>query len=369
MLKACDLEDGDARGIFKVTNNDLRLYEKLKMWVHAEAVEGGTTPSNFEERGDARMFLRLGLDNDQNYYEYEWPLTPSDPALGVGDQANVWLEDNEMEFQLALMAAAKADRNAAGTGLIYRHPYSDSTMRDGHVIYVKGTPKLSDVRNIMIGVRNPSDPEAKPLCLEVWVNELRMTDFDQQKGYGANVNANFNLGGFANITATGSYRSAGFGPLEQKLSERAQEDILRWDLAAQLDMDRFFPKKWGLQLPVYATLGEQRISPQFNPQEADVRTDRLIETLNKEEAKAKLEEIQDYTRNRSIALNNWRKQRTPGAATNQPSNNQGPEAGLALGNRRAIKDNRESEVNPFIPGASATLTSPTPTAKYMHAAP
>lgn len=338
VLKACNLEDGDARGIFKVVKNDLRLYERLKMFIHAESVESGINPSNFNERGDARMFIRLGLDNDQNYYEYEWPLTPSDPALGASNVENVWLADNEMNIDLSLMATAKADRNAAGTGLIYRHAFRDTSFQNDEVIYVKGTPKLSDVRNIMIGVRNPSDPEGEPICIEVWINELRMTDFDQKKGYGLNANASFNLGGFMNINATGSYRSAGFGPLEQKLSERSQEDVLRWDLSGQLDLDRFFPKRWGLQMPVYATWGEQRIDPQFNPQEADVRTDKLVETLDREAAREKLQEIQDYRRTRSIAFNNWRKQKTRGqnAEGGVPSAPQRPRPNAAPGGKNAV---------------------------------
>ncbi|MEO0471503.1 MAG: cell surface protein SprA, partial [Bacteroidota bacterium] len=327
LLDVCDLQDGDARGIFKNVNEDLRLYERLKMFVHAEAIEDRANPSNFINRGDARMFLRLGLDNDQNYYEYEWPITPSDPGAGAGNVQNTWLEDNELDLELALLARAKEDRNNAGTGLIYRHAFADTT-RDGAIIYVKGTPKLSDIRNIMIGVRNPQDPVADPICLEVWVNELRMTDFDNTKGWAANANISMNLGGIATINATGSYRSAGFGPLEQKLSNRSQEDILRYDLSGTFHLDRLFPKKFGLQLPIYATFGEQRINPLFNPQEADVRTDRLVESLGDEEAKEKLREIQDYTRNRSISFNNWRKLKNGGGtAAPRPGPRPGPRSG------------------------------------------
>ncbi|GAB4405134.1 MAG: cell surface protein SprA [Bacteroidia bacterium] len=305
-LKVCGLEDGDARAIFKNTKQDLRQYSRLKMWVHAEPTESGITPSNFYQRGDARVFIRLGLDNDQNYYEYELPLTPSNPGLGVGVPENVWLDDNEFDFELALLALAKEDRNGAGTGLIYRHAFRDSTMPAGHMIYVKGTPKLSDVRNIVIGVRNPSDPDAQPICMEVWVNELRLTNFDKQTGWAANASLALQLADIGQINATGAFRTAGFGPLEQKLSTRSLEDMNRFDVAANLSIDRFFPKKWGLQLPVYATYGEQRINPQFNPQEADVRTDILIENLPEEQATQVLERIQDFQRRRSISFNNWR---------------------------------------------------------------
>ncbi|MEZ4776875.1 MAG: cell surface protein SprA [Bacteroidia bacterium] len=310
-MKVCDLKDGDARGMFKNTKSDLRLYNRLKMWVHAEATESGVMPSNFYQYDDARVFIRLGLDNDQNYYEYEIPLTPSDPAIS-NSKTNTWLSANEFDFELALLALAKDDRNTAGTGLIYRHAYRNDSMPEGHVIYIKGTPKLSDVRNIMIGVRNPSDPDARPICLELWVNELRLTNFDKTKGWAANANISVKLADIGSISANAAYKSSGFGPLEQRLSTRSQEDVLRYDLAGNLYLDKLFPKKWGLQMPVYATIGEQRISPVFNPQEADVRTDILLEQLDPKARSEKLMQIQDFRSTKSLSFNNWRKNKSQG---------------------------------------------------------
>lgn len=329
-IKTCGLADGDARGIFKTTKNDLRQYDRLRMWVHAEAIEDGLLPSNFYDRGDARVFLRVGLDNDQNYYEYEIPLTPSNPAGGAGSQLNIWNPDNEFDFPLALFAISKEDRNSAGTGLIYRHAYRDTTMPEGHTIYIKGTPKLSDVRNIMIGVRNPSDPTGDPICLEVWVNELRLTNFDKSKGWAANASASIKLADLGTINASGSYKTSGFGPLEQKLSNRQLEDVLRYDLSANLNLDRFLPSKWNISMPVYATFGEQKTTPAFNPQEADVRTDKLLETLSREAAKEKLSEVQDYRRTRSISFNNWRKGQSTGGGGGS-----GVGGGKGLGGGRA----------------------------------
>ena len=51
------------------------------------------------------------------------------------------------------------------------------------------------MRTIMIGIRNPkkdgeeANPwtadDAQSKCVEVWVNELRLTDFDQRGGWAA----------------------------------------------------------------------------------------------------------------------------------------------------------------------------------------
>ena len=318
-LRTCGLEDGDARGIFKPVTMDMRQYERIKMFVHAEPILDGSTPPNFDQTGDAVAFIRLGLDNDLNYYEYEIPLTPSNGA--PNDPRVVWPEVNEFDFALAKLALAKFDRNNAGTGLIYRHAYRDDEMPEGHRIYIKGTPKLSEVRNIMIGVRNPQDPGGEPICIEVWVNELRLTDFDKSNGQAANVNAQVQLADLGRVDGNFSYKSAGFGPLEQQLSDRTLEDRIQYGVRAQVALDKFFPSRWGLQLPVAASYDEMRINPLFNPQEADVRTDILVENLDPEAAEQRLQETQTFQQRRSISFLNWRKgptQPKPGQETNKP---------------------------------------------------
>lgn len=318
-LRTCGLNDGDGRGIFKPVTMDMRQYERIKMFVHAEPINDGAQPANFDQTGDAVAFIRLGLDNDLNYYEYEIPLTPSNGA--PNDPAAVWPEENEFDFALSTLALAKFDRNNAGTGLIYRHEYRDETLPEGHRIYVKGTPKLSDVRNIMIGVRNPQDPGAEPICIEVWVNELRLTDFDKSTGVATNLNTQIQLADLGQVDGNFSYKSAGFGPLEQQLSDRTLEDRIQYGIRAQIALEKFFPKHWNLQLPVAASYDEQRINPLFNPQEADVRTDLLIENLPQGEAQERLKQIQDFQQRRSISFLNWRKGKTqpkPGEESEKP---------------------------------------------------
>ena len=70
VLKVCDLEDGDSRAAYKTFNNDFRTYKRLKMYVHAEA--SGEIESALQD-GDLSLFVRLGTDFNDNYYEYEIP--------------------------------------------------------------------------------------------------------------------------------------------------------------------------------------------------------------------------------------------------------------------------------------------------------
>lgn len=305
LLKACGLDDGDARAVFRSVRYDLRQYQKLKMWVHAEAVDDGSYPANFSNPGDLTAFIRLGLDNDFNYYEYEIPLSPSQLGLSPRDQLNVWA--NEFDFALELLSEAKLNRNAAGATLTNRYAFPVGST--GDIIYVKGTPKLSDIRSIMIGIRNPKNPGGDRVCAEVWFDELRLTDFDKEGGWAANANINMQLADFGSINANIRRRTAGFGPLEQKLTSRPLDDQIQYNISANINLDKLLPQKTGLSLPVTATYGEARSSPKFNPQEADIETDKLIERLPKEGQDSVKQRVEDYRRNRGISMNNWRKEK------------------------------------------------------------
>ena len=73
MLEVCNLQDGDARAAFKNVTFDVRTYKKLKMFVHAEAIQQNQLKDN-----DLSLFVRLGTDYVENYYEYELPLKLTD---------------------------------------------------------------------------------------------------------------------------------------------------------------------------------------------------------------------------------------------------------------------------------------------------
>lgn len=302
IMRTCGLTDGDARGAFKLTNFDMRSYKRVKMWVHAENVN--TTADDFGN-GELRAFVRLGSDADNNYYEYEIPLNPSIP--GSQDTFNIWA--NQFDIDLEALPAAKAARNDAGWPVVNRFVFEDPTgalIDPEHRIAVVGTPKISEVKTIMIGVRNEKDGRG-PICAEVWFNELRLVDFNEAPGWAANARMSVKLADFANITGSWSHRTPGFGTLEQRINTRSRETISQWDVAGNFQLGKFFPKNWGIQLPLYVTYGERTVTPQFNPLEADVLMDRYLQTLEESVQDTVLESLRDRRVNKSISLNNIRK--------------------------------------------------------------
>lgn len=320
LLKACNLQDRDGRGAFKLNPVDLRSFSKLKMWVHAEPVpiNGSFVASNFNQKGDVSAFLRMGSDVSQNFYEYELPLDPNDPNdANVVNADSTLLWNNEFDFELDLLNKAKSARNNEGVGLDVWYTVAVNDIvdipdpnLDGHFIHVKGTPKMSEIKSMMVGIRNPDDGGG-PVCAEVWFNELRATDFRQNSGYAANARINFQWGDFANLTASGSIKTPGFGSLEQKLNDRSRELTRQYDVAGTFAMGKFFPANWGIDLPVYATYGERFVDPQYNPLESDVLTTEYVELFGTErERDSVLTNIRTHQRNRGISVTNFRKRMT-----------------------------------------------------------
>lgn len=313
-LSTCGLRDGDARAAFRNVNFDIRSYKKLRMYVHAEAAD----PDKPIAYGDVSVFIRLGNDYEQNFYEYEVPAIPS--AFFNSDPYNVWPEGNNMVVEFARLNDVKIQRNQAGFPVNQRYTQMDGDRR----ITVVGNPNLSQMNTIMIGIRNPKrdgdqanpwtpdDGSAK--CVEVWVNELRLTDFDQRGGWAAIARVNTTLADLGTLSVAGNYSTPGWGSIDKKVSERQRDTRYGIDVSANLEMSKFLPEKTTVRVPMYLGFSEQVINPQYDPLNPDIEWDDATRSLTREQRKARLKELRTYTRRRSINLTNVRKEPSPGRA-------------------------------------------------------
>lgn len=311
-LYTCNLRDGDARASFRNVEFDIRSYKKLRMYIHAEGADAAD-PLEF---GDVSVFIRLGNDFDQNYYEYEIPVVPSE--FNNSDPYNVWPEANNMIIEFARLNDAKIDRDQAGWPVNMRYQQFDGDRR----IWVKGNPNLSQMKTIMIGIRNPKKDgaEANPWkvddaqnqCVEVWVNELRLTDFDQRGGWAALARLNTTLADLGSLSVAGNYSTPGWGQIESKVSERQRETKYGIDVAANLEMGKFLPEESGVKIPMFIGYSEQISNPQYDPLNPDIEWDDATRNLTAEERKERLKQSRTYLRRRSINFTNVRKERTGG---------------------------------------------------------
>ncbi len=263
VMSIVDLPDSCERSIYKIIDLDLRNFKKLKMYAHAHELNTNVI------QGDMKLFIQLGKDFKNNYYEYEIPLTMSDPVNGTSDRENIWLEANNLDVTLDAFVNLKKERNQANIAVTELYEKPDPA-KPANIIRVKGNPTLGLVRAIRIGVRN-SNLERGEEDVEVWINELRMTGLNERGGVAALAKLDVQLADFGTFSAAGAYTGVGFGGLDQRLAQRAQEELVQYDFSTNLKLDKFFPKKLGLSLPMYAQYSNAFSTPQYDPVDSDIK--------------------------------------------------------------------------------------------------
>ena len=318
MLKVKDLEDADARAVFKNTQLDVRKYEKLQMFIHAEAL-----PGQDGQLGDDEIsaFIRFGSDYKNNYYEIEVPLKVTSPGRYGDSQADeVWKDpENTIEIVLDDLVNLKRERNDAvetdplnhSVATIYARRLTGD--KEHQTIKVKGTPNLSNIRQIMIGIRNPGDAtsiiknDGLPKSAEVWFNELRLKNFDNRGGWAANGRIQMQLADFGVVNLAGSRSTPGFGSIEETVEERQMEEINQFDVSSNLELGKFFPEKANVSIPLYVGASKSIINPEYYPKDPDIKLkDILAEAETKEEKKEIKKISQDVTARSSINITNMR---------------------------------------------------------------
>ena len=162
------------------------------------------------------------------------------------------LSKNEIDIPLEIFQSTKQDRNISSnnTNIPYVKLFNDSK------VTVIGNPNLAQVKTIMIGVRNPKkqsiddSDDGLSKCGQIWVNELRLTEFDEKGGWAANSRVTARLADFANLTFSGNLSTIGFGSIE-KVNERQKFDAYQYDFSSTFNLGKFFPDDFGLKVPMY----------------------------------------------------------------------------------------------------------------------
>lgn len=293
-LKVTGLQAGDARGAYKNTMLDLRNYDRMQMWVHGEALVDN--PTNLRS-GEMSVFLRLGSDVKSNYYEYEVPLTLTPPGTysseSETDRYAVWPQSNYFNFNLKNLVAVKTARNAAKSagepGVGYAMAFKErDPENERNTITVMGNPSLSDVRVMLVGVRNNSSVTKDA---DIWLNELKVTDFNSDGGWAAKANVNLGLSDIATLNFGAHVETAGFGGVDQSLAARRLDDYEQYNMAVQVDAGRFLPEKAKLKAPIYYSVSKEKISPKYNPLDQDVL---LKDALDAAATKQERDSIENY---------------------------------------------------------------------------
>ncbi len=309
MLTVKNLEDKDARAVFKQENVDLINYGRIKMFFHAEDPITGD--------GELTAFLRIGKD-EQNYYEMEIPLVITPQDVTAGDARAIWPEANEIDVAFNDLTGLKVKRNRTGSNLSFRFSSITGPLEVGQTrLTIRGNPDLATTQLLTIGIRNPVTPDKAPKSVVIWVNELRVTDFDSKAGWAANARLNLQLADFANITASTRYTSVGFGSLQDKIAQRSRDEITQFDVTAQVKLDKFLPEKAGISLPMYVSYESRNIKPFYDPLDDDIPLDVKLDNLPVNERAEYKSIVIDKTIGKSINFTNVKKVKVNTEAKNR----------------------------------------------------
>jgi cell surface protein SprA len=305
-IAVCDLDKEDARGAFRMLNLDIRNYKTIKMFLHAE--------SQLAQDGDVVAIMRIGTDLENNFYQYEIPLklTP----YGTRDAASIWPTENELVIDLEEFYKVKLNRENNNTN--NPNGFYSETLPNGHTISMIGLPDLSNVRTVLLGVKNAVNSSQEKLCAEVWFNELRLVDFVNTGGYAANARLVTKLADFATVTVSGNYQSIGFGAIDRKLNDRNLNEMIQYDIASNIELGKFFPQKSGITIPMFIGYNENIINPKYFPLNPDIELRTAIDNAEtRAERDAIREAAQDFSSRYSLNFTNVKKNRTA-ASKGQP---------------------------------------------------
>ncbi len=284
-----NLQAGEAKAVYKNCKYDMRQYKHLQLFVHANALINDATDL---QDGETSVFLRLGSDYKSNFYEYEVPLTLTpegnyDTYSSAGCLA-VWPEENMIDIDLDVLTDLKKARNKQKSlGLAsFSSLYSDyDEDYPNNKVSIMGNPTLGEVKTIMIGVRNNGRTVKS---VEVWANELRLQEFTNEGGWAAQGTLNIQLSDLGSVNARGSVETAGFGGLEQSVSDRSDEDTYQYTVTTNLDLGKVLPEKAKVNMPLYYSYNKERVKPKYNPLDTDMLLSEALDALQTQEEKDSL---------------------------------------------------------------------------------
>ncbi|MEM1057248.1 MAG: cell surface protein SprA [Bacteroidota bacterium] len=307
-----DLSEGQTRALYKPFTTqrlDLTKYSNLRMYVHGEG---------FEVEDSMRVFLRLGSDETENYYEIEQPLYPAASegivdVFGNGDEFidptaasdYLWqtracpggddpdgdgpgtlatcdegarLDLNSINILLSELNQLKVTRDLQGADISTRFQGTSTPegAAPGARLSIVGTPSIQSISTVVLGVRNADGGQAVPHeSIELWFNELRVTGYDEEGGTSGFVTAQAQLADVANANARISFSQDGFGGLGGGLGERDFVDRVGFTLATTFNAHKLVPERFGWNVPVALSIQENEQTPRFDPTNSDIRIDDL----------------------------------------------------------------------------------------------
>ncbi|HEY1200176.1 MAG TPA: cell surface protein SprA, partial [Niastella sp.] len=179
----------------------------------------------------------------------------------------------------------------------------------GRILGIYGNPGLGQIEAFFIGVQNNSDQNA---CAELWFDEMRLSDIDEKGGWAAVGKVDIKLADLGTVNLAGSYKSAGFGSIDQHINERSLNNNLQLDGAASLELGKLLPAKAGMAIPVYMGISKTVSRPEYDPFDTDIKLKQKLKSVSGVQRDSILQQAENMTQVRTLNLTGVRKNNTTG---------------------------------------------------------
>ncbi len=269
LLRINDLQDGDSREIVKYLFKPLDVfsYREMKLFIHGDLDQSTGSISHYvnENEYGAEVYFRFGSDT-ANYYEYRQPVKPG------------W---KEISIRFSELTAIKQLRSNPDS--LFQIPVPG---KPGHLYGIKGNPTLTKLNFFTFGVLNPvqsPDDGTQTVSGDLWVNELRVLNADDTKGWAYSTSASLKIADLMNLNFNMNQTDPYFHKLNQRFGSRV--DSRRWNASVDFDVLKLIPFNLsGSNLRVSYSHTESVSQPLYLPG-TDVNVNEAVKQLVDERVK------------------------------------------------------------------------------------
>lgn len=210
----------------------LLSYGKLNLFVYPEALRTG---ESHPEKVD--FVLRLGAD-EFTYYEIKQRVSVYDWETNMDKDR--WLR---YTYQLADITKLREANPDTTQGFIQ--------VDENTQFSFKGRPTLSTIRDICLGVSNPSDNSVYNGMF--YFNEMMLTDPYEDMGVAKRLTFNAALADFSTLDINYEEKSENFNPNIQRGRANTFTSSTSLNISNKYFLGKLFPRTWNLDIPVTLT--------------------------------------------------------------------------------------------------------------------
>lgn len=268
-------------------------YRTMKMFVHGDR----DLPM---EDSPLEFYIRFG-STANHYYEHGMKVYPH------------WDARNEIILDFDELTQTRQDQYQVDTTLVF---FRRDPQNPEKYFQVVGNPNLRNIQYFIFGARNVSQNTLQDI--EIWVDELRVTDVEREKGAAMRLLTDLTVADVGRITAQWELIDDNFRRIEQQFPSVDGKDKTheKQSYTGSLNLDKFLPDFLGMEVPVTGRINRTRSVPKYfynsdrrTHYEFQSFTERLEAFFGLNELPRELDENSDHSETQAIGATIRRKNR------------------------------------------------------------